>query len=36
MVRKATGDIASPTGDELEIKCSNLAVVVELLRKMSM
>ena len=28
--------IASPTGDELEIKCSNLAVVVELLRKMSM
>lgn len=28
--------IASPSGDELEIKCSNLAVVVELLRKMSM
>ena len=28
--------IASPTGDELEIKCSNLAVVVEVLRKMSM
>ena len=27
--------IASPTGDELEIKSSNLAVVVELLRKMS-
>lgn len=28
--------IASPTGDELEIKCSNLSVDVELLRKMSM
>ena len=28
--------IASPAGDELEIRCSNLAVVVELLRKMSM
>ncbi len=28
--------MASPGGDELEIKCSNLAVVVELLRKMSM
>ena len=28
--------ISSPTGDELEIKCSNLAVVVDLLRKMSM
>ena len=27
--------IASPTGDELEIKSSNLAVVVELLHKMS-
>lgn len=28
--------IASPQGDEIEIKSSNLAVVVELLRKMSM
>ena len=28
--------MASPAGDELEIRCSNLAVVVELLRKMSM
>ena len=28
--------IASPAGEELEIKCTNLAVVVELLRKMSM
>ncbi len=28
--------IASPSGDELEIKSTNLAVVVELLRKMSM
>ena len=35
VVRKALV-IASPTGDELEIKCSNLAVVVELLRKMGM
>lgn len=28
--------IASPAGDELEIKCSSLAVVVELLHKMIM
>lgn len=28
--------IVSPQGDELEIKSTNLAVVVELLRKMSM
>jgi len=26
--------IASPTGDEVELKCNNLSVVVELLKKM--